>query len=114
MKALFDTIYHNRQKRSGILGGFTSDADLDRFPHRVELIGLCRSSLGDRRFPFVLHRCLRAAARLAPLNFRSGAIYEDHQRVGHEFLFADPLTALRFQLCHEAAMCDRPCPSLKL
>ena len=112
MTPLFDQIRHDRQKRSGILGGFTSEADRTRFPHHVRLIGLSRDNLGDDRFAVVLHRCIRAAARLAPLRFRSEAIRNNRLGIGHEFLFADALTAFKFRLCHEAAMQCRPCPSV--
>lgn len=110
----FSEVRRRHEQRTGTLCGFTRDGDRSRFPHAVMLHGLCRDDLGGQRFAFVLNRCLRAAARIAPCAHRSRAVYEDHRMVGHEFWFENQIHALRLHLCFMAAMAYQPCPSLEL
>ncbi len=98
------------QARTGLRCGWPTAADYAHYTHVVTLPGLCRATLGDRRFARVFHACRAAAARLAPADHLAEAVYENHARAGYRFAFADRLTAIRFKLCFDTAMAGRPCP----
>jgi hypothetical protein len=90
--------------------GFLTDEDRARMPHVVRLTSLTRAALGDGRFERVFALCKHAAAQLAPRDYWAETVVEDNTRTGYIFGFADKLAALRFALCHEAAMRGRPSP----
>jgi hypothetical protein len=79
-------------------------------PHVVRLPTLTRTALGDWRFERVYGLCKHSAAQVAPRAFWAEAVFENNERVGYTFGFADKLAALRFALCFEAAVRGRPSP----
>ena len=105
------TVREQHTPRNGCLAGFAGPDDIERFPCVIRFIGLCRETLGDARFAFVLLRCRLAAIRIAQYAFRAEAIYDPrHRRIGTEYRFPDSLARLRLAIAHEAAMRGRPCP----
>ena len=97
----------------GVQTGFTNDADRLRLPHLVRLDGLSRSALGGKRFDRVFIQCRSAAMRVSGYDYRIEPIYNHRwERTGYEFRFANKLTAMRFAICHQAAMANRPSPLL--
>jgi len=97
------------EAQSGSIG-FLTDEQRAQMPHIVRLAGLTRTALGDARFARIYGLCKHSAELIAPRAFWAEAVVENHARVGYEFGFSDKLAALRFALCHEAAMRGKPLP----
>jgi hypothetical protein len=100
----------DRLARTGLRCGWPTAADIAHHHHAVVLRGLSRAVLGDRRFERVFKATRAAAAQIAPCAHLIEAIYEDHQRVGYVFRFANSMAALRLRLCYDAALAGRPSP----
>lgn len=107
------TISKNHELRTGMLGGFTSAADLVAYPCVVTVDGLCRDQMGDFWFRLMLNRLRRAAVRLAPCAHRVDAIHAAGARTGYTFRFADEKTAVAFRFCVADAKSGRRCLSLR-
>ena len=90
--------------------GFLTEAQRAAMPHIVRLTGLTRADLGDARFERIYGLCKHSVNAVAPRAFWAETIVEKHIRIGHVFGFSDKLAALRFRLCHEAAMRGQPLP----
>lgn len=90
--------------------GFLTDEQRAQMPHVVRLTDLTRAALGDGRFERVYAICKLSAGKIAPRAFWAETVIEGNVRAGYVFGFADKLGALRFALCHEAAMQGRPSP----
>lgn len=107
--SLSDAQRRRHESRTGILSGFPTPDELARLSHTIELDGLTPAVLGYRRFRLILSRCIAAAVRIAPLDFRHASIFAQRERVGYEFRFANPLAATRFRLAFDEAVQDQSC-----
>ncbi len=90
--------------------GFPSPRDYAAVTVEVRLEGLCPGGLGYDRFRRLFHACIAAAKTLAPGVYIAEAIHERGARTGYLFRFPDALTAMRFRLCHLAALWGQPSP----
>ena len=108
------TALRGRAKAQSGRIGFLTDEQRAQMPHVVRLPDLSRATLGDARFERIYGLCIHSAELIARRAYWAETVVENHARVGYAFGFSEKLAALRFALCHEAAMQGRPLPLARM